>query len=112
MTHILFIRFFPPPPAFPPDPPAIEWLVSQEKSGIAGSSAGVTTLAQGMKDILALQIEIARVVILIPGEHVLVTTVPVHRKHKHQIAEALNYVVEEQLAAPADSVHATLGAAV
>ena len=109
MTHTLFIRFCAPIISTTPGVMVVEWVLLHDQGEARGASAGTVTLAQGLQDVLGLQKEVTRVVALIPGEHVLVTTAPVYRRQKSHIAAALQYVVEEQLAAPVDSVHAALG---
>lgn len=85
----------------------VEWMLLDEISGVARG--------QGKEPLSAVAATMeesdwsGRVIALVPGEDVLVTSAAVPTRNQHQMLQALPYVLEEQIATDVEEMHFAIG---
>jgi len=85
-------------------PDEVAWVQMRGSSSEMPSAEARGTLAEA-----ATVCEASRVIVLVPGVDVLLTSVAVPTRRRQRIAAAVPYLLEDQLAADVDRVHFALG---
>jgi len=85
-------------------PGEVTWVQMRGTSAEMPSAAARGTLAEA-----ATVCEASRVIVLVPGVDILLTSVSVPTRRRQRIAEAVPYLLEDQLAADVDRIHFALG---
>jgi len=89
-------------------PPAMAWRVLEDADGATEVRAHGDSLEDAARYVADVGVD--RVVLVVPGEHVLLTGVRVPARQRRQLERALPYVVEEHLAEDVEGLHLAAGA--
>ena len=93
--------------------PSVEaaWVRVSESSVKADSLLNEKTLepAQGSLEQAALEAAGCRVIVLVPGVDVVLTSAVVPSRNRQRIMSAIPYMLEDQLAEDVDSLHFAIG---
>lgn len=100
MANQLIIRIHPNQPGMDPD--LVSWVVAE-----AGGQC--SEIYQGSLDEVAPQLQGNKVVVIVPGNDIFLTTASIPTKNKKRLLTALPYALEDQLVSDVEDLHFAVG---
>ena len=100
MANQLIIRIYPLQPGMDPD--LVSWVV-------AGADGHCSEIYQGSLDEVTPQLQGNKVVVIVPGNDIFLTTVSIPTTNKKRLLTALPYALEDQLVSDVEDLHFAVG---